>query len=291
MVLYYAMGGGLGHLVRARAVLHTLGLEREALVLTASQYARDRRVLGELPVQTPPDELGADPSAIACWAVATVGAIAPDELVIDAFPGGLLGELRDLPPGPSLTYVARLLNWGAYEPLTRGLARRFSRTIVVEELHAAHAAFVAGASARVELLTLVDPLAPTEPLPELPTRYALVVHAGPEDELLELVAYARELAARAPTPQTPNEPIVVCRPAGGAPDVPGTLTVDLHPAVALFDGATRIVTACGFNVMRQLAPFAAKHHFLPLPRRYDDQFTRAARARAARGMTTRERHS
>ena len=26
-VVYYAMGGGLGHLVRARAVLHTLGLE------------------------------------------------------------------------------------------------------------------------------------------------------------------------------------------------------------------------------------------------------------------------
>jgi hypothetical protein len=43
--------------------------------------------------------------------------------------------------------------------------------------------------------------------------------------------------------------------------------------------ASRIVTACGFNVMRQTEPYRDRHTFLPFPRRYDDQFTRAARRR------------
>ena len=86
MVLYYAMGGGLGHLVRARAFLHTFGLEREAALLTASHHARDPRVVGDLPVYVPPEGLGRDPSAVATWAMATMVALAPDELVVDAFP-------------------------------------------------------------------------------------------------------------------------------------------------------------------------------------------------------------
>ena len=290
MVLYYAMGGGLGHLVRARAFLHTFGLERQAALLTASHHARDPRVVGDLRVHVPPDAIGRDPSAVARWAVAAIADLAPAELVVDAFPAGLLGELRSLPGATTLTYVARLLNWSAYEPLARGLARPFSRTLILEDLHPAHAAFVARASARVEAVALVDPPLRAQALPELPSHYTLVVHAGPDDELLELVSYARELAQREGTSQSEDEPIVVSRPGGAALARAGTLTVDVHPALSIVERATRVVTACGFNVMRQLAPFASKHHFLPLPRRYDDQFTRAARARCARGVTTGEPH-
>jgi hypothetical protein len=285
VILYYAMGGGLGHLVRARAFLHTFGLARRAALLTASHHARDPRVVGDLLVHLPPEAIGRDPSAVATWAAAAIADLAPDELVVDAFPAGLLGELRDLPAATNVTYVARLLNWSAYEPLARGLARRFSRTLILEELHPAHAAFVARASARVEPVALVDPPLRSQPLPDLPGHYTLVVHAGPDDELLELVSYARELAQREGTSQGEKEPIVVCRPGGAALVRAGALTVDVHPALSLVERATRVVTACGFNVMRQLAPFASKHHFLPLPRRYDDQYTRAARARRARGVT------
>ena len=40
--------------------------------------------------------------------------------------------------------------------------------------------------------------------------------------------------------------------------------------------AARIVTAGGWNSVRQLAPWAAKHRALPVLRRLDDQFARVA---------------
>ena len=48
MILYYAMGGGLGHLVRARAVVYTLGIERDTVLLSSSVGAADPRVTGPL---------------------------------------------------------------------------------------------------------------------------------------------------------------------------------------------------------------------------------------------------
>jgi hypothetical protein len=281
MVLYYAMGGGLGHLVRARAVLHTLRLERRAALLSASPHTKDARVVGDLPVYEPPGAIRDDTSAVAAWVVETITRLAPSELIVDAFPAGLLGELRLLRAPPPSTYVARLLRWSAYAPLALGSPLRFTRALVLEDLHPAHAAFTANAAAGVDPLTLVDPPAPTltASLPPLPARFSLVVHAGADAEIAELVAYARDLAQRdAAAP----EPVLVCRPGGRSSAIAGTSTVDLHPPAPLFAHATRIVTACGFNVMRQLAPFGPKHHFLPFARRYDDQYTRAARARRAR---------
>jgi hypothetical protein len=286
MILYYAMGGGLGHLVRARAVLHTLRLERRVALLSASPHTKDARVVGDLPVYEPPAAIRDDTSAVGAWVVETITRLAPSELIVDAFPAGLLGELRLLRAPPPSTYVARLLRWSAYAPLAQGSPLRFTRALVVEELHPAHAAFTAGAAASVDPLTLVDPPAPTlaaASLPPLPARFSLVVHAGADAEIAELVAYARDLAQRdAQLLAGAPEPVLVCRPGGRSSAIAGTSTVDLHPPAPLFAHATRIVTACGFNVMRQLAPFGAKHHFLPFARRYDDQYTRAARARRAR---------
>ena len=55
MILYYALGGGLGHLVRARAVLYTLGVAERAVLVTASPFAADARVVGGLPVVRVPE--------------------------------------------------------------------------------------------------------------------------------------------------------------------------------------------------------------------------------------------
>ncbi|MEY4482890.1 MAG: hypothetical protein RL693_342, partial [Verrucomicrobiota bacterium] len=41
----------------------------------------------------------------------------------------------------------------------------------------------------------------------------------------------------------------------------------------------RIIGGGGFNFVRQTAPFRAKTHHLPFPRRHDDQYLRVARLR------------
>jgi len=114
-------------------------------------------------------------------------------------------------------------------------------------------------------------------LPALPEVFWLVVHSGPADEIAELLAYARDLRRL----ENRNDPIVVVSPISpGEIDLGDALHVDVYPATRLFARAARIVSACGFNVMRQTFEHRDRHGYLPLPRRFDDQFARAARRRA-----------
>jgi len=278
-VLYYAMGGGLGHLVRARAVLHTLGLETGAALLSAAPQARDRRVAGPLEIVHAPLALDRDTAAWRAWLLACVNERRPDVVCIDAFPAGLLGELCDLAPLPcALWHVARLLHWPAYAPFVRGVAPRFERVLRVEPLAPAQQAWLDAHAAVCEDLTLIDPPYPYLELPPAArVPHWLVVHSGPAHEVAELVAYAHE----ARTIEHCELPLLVV--TGHAPPTlpPDTHVIDAFPATPFFAGASRIFSAAGFNVVRQAAAFRAQHVLLPQPRRFDDQFERARRVRAA----------
>jgi hypothetical protein len=259
VILYYAIGGGLGHLVRARAVLQTLGIAARAALLTASPFAADPRVVGDLPVVRVPDALDGDRAALRRWIADLVAGVRPERLVVDAVPAGVLGELEgDL--GVPVDHVARLLRWPRYARRLDRPLPRIETTFVVEPLHDDHLAAVRAASAQVVALSLVDPPAPPR---DDAAGAALVVHAGP----------AREVRALAALAATTGHPVRVARPGG--PDL------DVHPASALFAHAAAIVTAAGFNAMRQAAPFGDRHLCLPFPRPLDDQRTRA---RAVRGI-------
>jgi hypothetical protein len=61
---------------------------------------------------------------------------------------------------------------------------------------------------------------------------------------------------------------------------PEVAHLDVYPAWPLFPAAERIITAAGCNIVRQLAHLPERHRMMPFPRRFDDQFTRAARVRA-----------
>lgn len=259
MILYYAIGGGLGHLVRARAVLHTLGVADRAALVTASPFAADPRVVGELPVIRVPDALDGDRAALRRWLGDLVACLRPERLVADAFPAGVLGELEAGLAVP-MDHVARLLRWPRYARRLDGPLPRIETTFAVEPLHDDQLAALRSASERVVALSLVDPPAPPR---DDAAGAALVVHTGPAREVCVLAS----LAART------GHPVRIARPVG--PDL------DVHPASALFTRAAAIVTAAGFNAVRQAAPFGDRHLCLPFPRPLDDQ---RARARAVRGI-------
>jgi hypothetical protein len=267
-VAYYAMGGGLGHLVRARAVLHTLGLEAGACVLTSSPYARDPRVLGPLVAEQPPLAATTAPEALAAWLEETLARLSPSLLLVDVFPGGIVGELtRPLwPSGTRLGYVGRLLRWPVYRRRLAGPLPHFDVAYAVEPLHPDHQAAITAVCERVVELALVDPSAP--PVPTVSPDTWVVLHSGPPDEVNELVEYAHAIQKSEGT----SAPIrvVSADPIAALPE---------FPAAGYFATAARVITACGFNVMRQSAGTRARHHFMPFPRPLDDQFARAARRR------------
>ncbi|SEG69270.1 hypothetical protein SAMN04489712_10967 [Thermomonospora echinospora] len=120
-----------------------------------------------------------------------------------------------------------------------------------------------------------EPVGPAEAAATLGPGAWLVVHSGPDAEIGELVAYARDLAAVEGL--SPRLTLVSPhRPA----DLPAQIAhLDVYPVWPLFPSAERIITAAGFNAVRQLSPWRDRHRMLPFPRTLDDQFTRAARTR------------
>jgi hypothetical protein len=278
VILCYALGGGLGHLTRVRAYLHTRRPGEPATIISASPLAADPRVVGAYRVLRPP--AGAD---LCGWIAATLRGLAPDEFVVDAFPAGLHGELSSavVPPAMPVTHLARLLRWAAYAPLTPRNPLRFDQTWCVEPLAADHRDHLAAVSSHVAPLRLSDP-APgagdlAGDLADAASGAWLVVHTGPDDEVLDLLDYARETAAlEGLTPR-----LVLVSPRRPAATPTAVRHLDVYPAWPLFGRADRIITAAGCNVVRQAAPWRARHRMVPFARRFDDQFTRAARIRAA----------
>lgn len=278
MIACYAQGGGLGHLTRIRAYLHTVHADEPATVLTASPFAADPRILGPHRLLSPPQ--GAAPAR---WLSAVLRDLSPRTFVVDAFPAGIDGELTAavVPPGTRTVHLARLLRWDAYRRVLPADPVRYDRTWTVEDLTADHAVHLAAISGTVARLRLAEP----DPGPGThaePQGAWLVVHAGPAAEVTELLAYARECAAL----EGAAPKLVLVAPRR-PPDLPPDVRhQNPYPAWPLFAHAGRIISAAGCNVVRQVAPWHARHLLLPFPRRWDDQFLRAARARAASNSTS-----
>lgn len=283
MILYYAIGGGLGHLTRARGVAHTLRFEEGLAIVTASPLAHDRRIVGDAEAIVVPSDLSRDIDAFRAWLGDLFERLAPTAIYVDTFPAGILGELCDFPfpPTADLYHVARLLRWEEYRGLISGASPRYRRIYQVEPLVDEHEAFLREHSEEIAMLDPSDPPATLDrgiigQLHEWShdgTPLWLIVHSGPEEEIAELLAYARDLAAMEKA--APRFLLVAPHPAPS----PDLFHLDIYPAYPLFPHVARIITACGFNVMRQAHSYRNIHRFLPFARRYDDQFTRAARNR------------
>jgi hypothetical protein len=265
MILYYALGGGLGHLTRGRRVLETLGLTAQAAFVTASPYAKDPRVTGGIPVIDVPKELEHTPAAHHTWIRGILREHRTERLLVDTFPGGIQGELCGL--DIEMDLVARILRWDEYRRVVPGELPTFDTTWLAED------AEVRTTTRRTVPLDLAPAPSPAIESDD----YWLIVHSGPEDEVRELVAYAAELRTLAHNPA----PVRVATRTP-IPLPPGFALIDEYPASRLYPAAARIITAAGFNTILETAPWRSKHHAVPFARRFDDQYLRAARARTSK---------
>lgn len=288
MIVVYADGGGLGHLTRVGSLRGTLGLAGPITVLTSSSHVEDRRVVGDLrvvPLRIRRDDVAARRS----WLQRTLADLRPELLVVDAFPAGLAGEIDAATVGPSIPaiHVARLLQWPAYRRVLPRDPVRYARVHVIEPLHEDHHRYLEDHADEVTPLDLLtspaldagdespwDGVAGGEVAANRP-RW-LVAHTGPAAEVVELLAYARDQAEAEGV-----RPLFVVATASDAmpPAAADLVVIDRYPVWPMFAEADRIVTAAGFNTMRELAGHRGRHRFLPMPRRFDDQSERARRAR------------
>jgi len=178
-----------------------------------------------------------------------------------------------------MDHVARILRLDEYRRAVTEEMPRFETTWIVEELAEEHEAFVRAQSQNVAALDLI--LVPSSPVAS--ESFWLVVHSGPEDEVTELVEYAANL--RDLTTDRPERILVASRCSVTLPN--GFELTDEYPVTHLYPSAASIISAAGFNVMCETAAWAGKHHVVPFPRRFDDQYFRAARRRTRENLQCR----
>lgn len=283
MQLYYATGGGLGHLARASAFFYTQKHlnPQKTILLTASQYTQ----IGFLPnfykcIQIPPF-FQTDLASYISFLTNCLKENNIDRVYLDAFPVGILGEWSDLFTDFSLDfyYIARMLHWENYLPLLASKPIRFEKTFLIENILPMHQEFILQNSKSVEQITLQYP--PQTLTKDVQNKINhtkkqgkniwLIIHSEPKDEVITLLEYAQATARL--RQQSPFFYLVSQVKLENLPS--SVLQIDALPCEELFEQAELIFSACGFNLMQQLLPFRQKHLFLPFERKYDLQFERA----------------
>ena len=284
MIFYYALGGGLGHITRAQALIHTLGLEAPVTLAMTSTWPR-----GLLPIPDQfrqvraPRALSRDARGVREWINEILSSEHYQLIIIDAFPAGLLGELCDFPfPATAkLLHCARRLRWPVYAQYLTGQIPQYHRCYQLEQLSTPHLDALSSSCQVLETLKLEDRTLSDGPVKRSGDSASraplwLIIHAGSDDETMELVEFATESAAFEGV--TPRFLLI-------SPQRPEALSGTFehrceYPAHHWFSHADRIFSACGFNTARQLSAHRAKHRFIPFSRRFDDQFARAAALRS-----------
>ncbi|VAW69426.1 hypothetical protein MNBD_GAMMA10-2354, partial [hydrothermal vent metagenome] len=109
MLVYYSVGGGLGHLARAKKIISHLKLNSPILLVSASQQFDYVGFPDNVSYQKLADELSSNINELQNYLQQLILSIKPKKIIIDSFPCGIRGELNRLPAleNISTTLIAR----------------------------------------------------------------------------------------------------------------------------------------------------------------------------------------
>ncbi len=273
--MYYAVGGGMGHITRAKAFLYTTEMELdEVIICTASRYAKD--LLKDYNHEIIPGELAYDKNELKNWLLDLIKRHNIGSVYLDVFPGGIIGEWMDFPSTDlKFFYLARILKFRFYLSKFKGSFPAFSEIFICEKISNDQLAWTKSLSRNTSFFNLYyqEKTSPSH----LRKRFEaskpdnwIILHSGPEKEVEVLYQEAMDLAKL-----EKSEPKIWL--------ISGNLPEHLKDKVKylgaqtyndLLELADLIISACGFNTMHQLKFIKTRHKSIPFERKYDDQFWR-----------------
>jgi len=274
MHIFYAHGGGLGHLTRVSKLIKTLKLPADDVVIITPSVFRtyfksykfveiawNDSVLNWTEIIKQTIESYSKFGRLSCF-------------YIDTFPFGLKGELMPIYnnfPELEYVYIARVLKWQTYLNATPyKLPIPFYKTLELETLYPEHIDWIKNNSK----LTLQLELANTSvtPVAYMDSPYVLIAHSGGTDDVLKICNKAIS--------DYKNRPDITFVLFTQIDVIIERENIIIHkneyPINRYFHYAERIYTASGFNSMQELATYKNKHVSIPLDKLYDDQFFREA---------------
>jgi len=279
MILYYALGGGLGHIARSLALIAQApeALRGRIRLLVSSRSAEAARPACPCPMDNVPAKAMATARNYSLFLDSHIKAHRFSGMILDTFPFGLLGEWADKAPELPRFMVGRYLRWDEYKQrvgrLSAAVWPRFS--IMIEEQNEEYMAAISSHS----LIAQCDaPLSLARPenisFPEDRPSWC-VVHSGAAEELDALITSARNLMAERG----------IC---GNAEVI--TPSREIFPLEQNLAGYSDIVSGAGYAscAASKVLEGSVRYHLQPFLRRYDDQELRIQRLRDGRWGVARE---
>jgi hypothetical protein len=263
--LFYAVGGGFGHLSRTK-LYQTQQDITNFKVLTANPQVASQFFGPDRVVSLSAGSKGKDKKAWTANLNTFLAKERIDELIIDTFPNGIFGELSDLKPQLPIykKLIARRMIWDAYSSKAGSII--FDKVDLVENLEEKHFNYLKKHSKQIRNYKLVYPTLTNLPIDQ--RNYITVMHTSSVDELKRLIEIAEEQQGK-----FPNCSILILSELTLS-DLSYEQIQTTNPQTYLEKSAV-VITAAGFNSVYQLADFKGKRIIVPFPRKYDDQFWRA----------------
>jgi hypothetical protein len=274
-VLYYAAGGGLGHLTRTLAIVSAMDSSSIPLrVLASSTYAGMAEKAFPCALDRVPIAAMSSRRAYGNFLDNYLSLHHVKALVLDTFPWGIAGEWIDRAADLPRYLIARSVRWESYlERTLKKTGRRPAAALIIEPVEEEYVEFLARNCALthcnmpiINKSGFMDAAGGVQQAHDS-SRY-LVIHAGATCERDVLVAAARESMWRDCKADIPLDMIF--------PEQ------EIFPATVLFHRYTCIVSAAGYNMVAAASRSApnCRHILIPFARRFDDQAARLRRFEA-----------
>lgn len=262
MHLFYAYGSGLGHLNR---ILSFIKVEKLAfskcIVLTNSKHTHF--LPGEIQWIHYADSVFKNHELFAKTFLQIIEAYAVTSLVVDVFPCGFYGELKNINVvAVPKTLLGRILNplyfeqYGSpkYDELIV-----FEKGVLLENYN----------YSSVRHFTIHNTFQFSDESISLQKPFFFIIHSEPETEVIQLFKWAKLY-------QKNKEHIYIQTHCDlvNFHDKEVTVIHNKLPLQTLLEHSEKIFTACGFNLFHATEPYRTKHYSMPFKRRYDNQFMR-----------------
>jgi len=268
MHVFYAHGGGLGHLTRIDKLIKKLEIPvGDVLIITPSSFTKYFKSYAFVKISWNETAFH--------WSKTIERTIDRQDVTafyIDTFPFGIKGELVSVYkrfPKLEYVYVSRLLKWQSYlDAIVETIPIEFSKTIRLEALYPEHDSWIEQHSKTMTTIKLKT--MDLSPISFIESPYVLVVHSGGKADVLEIVNkaikdYKHNLEVVI---------VVFTQVDININDARIIIHKDVYPVSMYFKHALRIYTAAGFNSMHELQSYETKHVAIPFDKLYDDQFFR-----------------
>jgi hypothetical protein len=244
-------------------------------IVASSPFVRDNRVISPMHrAIIPPFSASKSQETLIAWFQNLLDETKPEKLYIDAFPGGILGELNRLvlPPGCECYLLARIIKWPEYLDRIPDFRLHFRKVHILEKIDPHYQEFLQRHADEISFTRLGSLPSQKAPI-EIPDNAWLVIHSGPDSELQALLARVeQDMMLEKQQPE-----IVVIYPGRRPAFVRDEFVfAGIYPAYSLFERAARVYSAAGFNMVHQMCSWRHKHYVMPFARLIDDQFARVS---------------